>query len=257
MQGKRLRRFALATVCIPQCKRMNTIESNDGKAVSNDMTLYSLANIIACIGAFAGFFYGAFHFFRPRKAVYAQMITLAVGCMALGRLYQAIRITTTGDFSSRFHLGVLGIFGALMFLFSANFGAIDGLLDDRSKKDQKYRIISLSAPAMVMILYFALFLFSDQQKLVKLLAFLVCCLIACTSYYNLKHFIFPDVEYGVIRCLRTYNLLAMGFEFLCLAEIIAQSRDWAVVTLMIGILTAIILPMIVISVERGYRKWLT
>ena len=221
------------------------------------MTSYSLANIITCVGAFAGFFYGAFLFFRPRKAVYAQMITLAVGCMALGRLYQVIRIATTSDYSSRFHLGVLGIFGTLMFLFSANYGAIDGLLDDKSKEYRRFRIIPLLAPILVLFLYLVFFLFADQMRPVRLMAFLVCCFIACTSYYNLKHLIFPDVENGVIRCLRAYNLLALVFEFLCLAEIVAQSRDHAVITLIIGVLMATVLPMIVISVERGYKKWLT
>lgn len=46
------------------------------------MTLILIANIIVCICAFIGFVYGMIKFFKPKKAVYAQMITLAVGCMA-------------------------------------------------------------------------------------------------------------------------------------------------------------------------------
>ena len=42
------------------------------------MKLILLANIIICVCAFAGFIYGIVKFFKPRKAVYAQMIALVM-----------------------------------------------------------------------------------------------------------------------------------------------------------------------------------
>ena len=221
------------------------------------MNLYVFSNIFICVCALIGFFYGVRLFFRPKKAVYAQMITLAVGCTALGRLYQTIRIFTIGDYSSRFHLGVLGVIGSLMFLFSANYGVMDGILDDGRKENRKYRIIPLAAPVLFAALYLVFFQFSDQSLEIKIMAFSVSCFLLGSSYYNLKHFIFPDVEYGIIRCMKTYNLLALVFEFLCMAEILFQTRELTVLTVIVNILMGLVLPMIVISVERGYKKWLT
>ncbi len=64
-----------------------------------------------------------------------------------GRLYQVVRLLTVGDIFDRFQLGILGVLGSLLFLFSANFGMMDSLADDGSKEYVKYRIIPLAAPA--------------------------------------------------------------------------------------------------------------
>ena len=218
------------------------------------MNLYLLANAITCAGAFVGFLYGTVRFFRPRKAVYAQMITLAAGCMALGRLYQLIRLLTGGDIFSRFHLGLLGVIGSLMFFFSANFGVMDTITDDGAPENRRFRTLPAIAPALTALIYLWLFLLSDQPLVVKTAAFFVSLLVAGASYYNLKHLIFPDA-YGIINVLRPYNLLALFFEFLCLAEAVAMSRENAAVTLLIGILMGAVLPAIVVSVDRGIKQW--
>ena len=72
------------------------------------LKLFLIANIITCVCALVGFIYGIVKFFKPKKAVYAQMITLSVGCMAFGRLYQVVRLLTEGDITDSFQLGILG-----------------------------------------------------------------------------------------------------------------------------------------------------
>lgn len=221
------------------------------------MNLFLIANIIACAGALGGFAYGSFRFFRKRAAIYPQMITLACGVIVFGRLYQIIRIVTISDVLEHFHLGVLATVGSLLFLFAANFGAMDSLGDDGSKALRKYRVIPLAAPAVVVAVYLALFYFADQPTLTRVIAGFLSALIGAASYFNLKHLIIPDVDYGVIRCLRQYNLLALIYECLCLADIIAQSRELEIVTLLVGILTGAVLPLIILSVDRGVKKWST
>ncbi|MBQ9563256.1 MAG: hypothetical protein IJU99_07380 [Lachnospiraceae bacterium] len=218
------------------------------------MDLYLIANIITCVGAFAGFIYGAAKFFRPKKAVYAQMITFSAGCMAFGRLYQAIRVLTGSEIVNEFHLGVLGVIGTLMFFFSANFGLMDSIVDDGSPDLRKYRVFPAGASAVAVAVYLIFFFFTDQPLIVKVIALIGSCLIAFASYYNLKHFIIPD-EFGIIRWLRPYNLLALIFEFLCLAEMVAQSRRMAGLVLVIGILMGVLMLMIVVAVDRGIKKW--
>ena len=218
------------------------------------MNLYLIANLITCIGAFGGFIYGVVKFFRPKKAVYAQMITFSAGCMAFGRLYQAIRLLTGGEIVNEFHLGVLGVVGSLMFLFSANFGLMDAIVDDGSPELRKYRTIPAAVSILAAAVYLVFFFFSDQPVIVKVIAFVGSFLIVMASYYNLKHFIIPD-EFGIIRCLRTYNLLALVFELLCLAEMVAQSRRMAGLAFVIGVLMGILMPMIVVAVDRGIQRW--
>ena len=113
------------------------------------MNLFLIANIITCAGALGSFAYGALRFFRARAAIYPQMITLASGVIVLGRLYQIIRIVTISDVLEHFHLGILATIGSMLFLFSANFGAMDSLADDGTAALRKYRLIPLAAPAIV------------------------------------------------------------------------------------------------------------
>lgn len=219
------------------------------------MTLILIANIIVCICAFIGFIYGAMKFFKPREAVYAQMIALAVGCAAFGRLYQVVRLLTVGDMFNGFQLGVFGVIGSLLFLFSANFGAMDSLADDRSVKFLKYRLISLAAPVAALVLYILFVLLTDLPGSVKIASALVTVFVMQASYFHLKHLIIPDVDLGIIKCLRQYNLLALIYTFLCMAEIVVIGLKTEIGILIVEALIGAVLIGVVISAERGIKKW--
>ena len=221
------------------------------------MKLILIANIIICVCAFIGFIYGMIKFFRPKKAVYAQMITLAVGCVAFGRLYQVVRLLTIGEMFNGFQLGVFGVIGSLLFLFSANFGTMDSLADDRSKKFIKYRIIAFAAPVVALILYILFIFFTDLPRSVKVASALVTVFVMQASYFHLKHLIFPDVDFGVIKCLKPYNLLALIYTFLCLAEMIVIGLGNEIGILIAGVLIGAVQIGVVISVEKGMKKWIT
>lgn len=221
------------------------------------MTLILIANIIVCVCAFAGFIYGIIKFFKPKKAIFSQMIALAAGCAAFGRLYQIVRLLTGGDMFNGFQLGIFGVIGSLMFLFSANFGTIDSLADDKSKKFLKYRLISISAPAAVLVSCVLFILLTDLPKSVKIASVLITFFVMQASYYHLKHLIFPDVDYGIIKCLKPYNLLALIYTFLCTAETIVIGLNNQTGILIAGVLIGSLLIGIVISAERGIKKWTT
>ena len=219
--------------------------------------MYLIANIIVCVCSLAGFIYGGIKFFRPRKALYAQMITLSLGCVAFGRLFNIVRILTGGSLTDNVQLGFLGMIGSLMFFFSANYGTIDSLLDDRSKAFAKYRLISFAAPVVAVVLYVVLFLLSDISLMWKIQGAVLTVFVIPASYFNLQHLIFPDVDFGVVKCLRPYNLLALIYTLMIFAECFAMSRNNEILTLICccvtGLITAAIMPLIV----RGLEKWRT
>lgn len=219
------------------------------------MNTYLIANIITCICAFIGFIYGIVKFFKPKKAVYAQMITLAGGSMAFGRLYQVVLLLTGGDIIDKFQLGTLGVIGSLLFLLTANSGLMDSLADDGSKRFRKYRIIPLAAPAFCAALYAFFVLFASVSNFAKGVGAVITFFVMFTTYFNLKHLIFPDVDYGIIKCLKAYNLSALLYSLLCLAEVITVSRNMEIATLIIGVIMGALLILIVPSVERGMKKW--
>ena len=219
--------------------------------------MYLIANIIVCVCALAGFIYGGIQFFRPGKALYAQMITLSLGCIAFGRMFNIVRLLTGGNLTDYFQLGFLGLIGSLMFFFSANFGTVDSLLDDGSKENAKYRLIPLIAPGLAVVLYVVLFLLSDVSELWKILGAALTVFAMAASYFNLKHLIFPDVEFGVGRCLRPYNLLALIYTASIFAECVALSRSNEVLTLVCCCVTGLVTAAIIPTIVRGFAKWKT
>lgn len=219
--------------------------------------MYLIANIIVCVCALVGFVCGETQFFRPKKALYAQMITLSLGCIAFGRLYNIIRLMTGGSITDSFQLGFLGMIGSLMFFFSSNFGTVDSLVDDRSKKFKKYRLIAFAAPVAAVLLYAGLILFGEVSPLWKLQGAVLTLFVIPASYFNLKHLIFPDVDFGVVKCLRKHNLLALVYEVSIFFECYAMSHDNELITLICCCVTGLITALIMPTVVRGVKKWTT
>lgn len=219
--------------------------------------MYLVANIIVGVCALAGFIYGGIRFFRPRKALYAQMITLSLGCITFGRLYNIVRLMTGGNLTDSFQLGFLGLIGSLMFFFSANYGTVDSLADDGSKAFKKYRLIALAAPVLAVILYVVLFMWSDVPDLWKIMGAVLTLFIMAASYFNVKHLIFPDVDFGIVKCLRQYNLLALVYAAGIFTECVALSRSNELLTLISCCVTGIVLLAMMPTVVRGFAKWKT
>ena len=221
------------------------------------MKLYLIANIIGFVCALFGFIFGGIKFFRPRQALYAQMITLALGCNAFGRLFYIVRLLTGGFITGSVQLGFFGIVGSFMFFFSSNFGTLDSLLDDKSKEFKKFRLISLIAPAVFLAMYILFFFTADISTIWKILGAVLTIFAAMSAYYNLKHLIFPDVDFGVVKCLRPYNLLVLVYTLSVFVECIGLSRDNAVLTLICCIVTGVISAAMMPLIVRGLKKWRT
>lgn len=219
--------------------------------------MYLAANIIVCVCALAGFIYGGIQFFRPKKALYAQMITLSLGCITFGRLFYIFRLLTGGTITETFQLGFLGLIGSLMFFFSSNYGTVDSLADDGAKQFKKYRLIALAAPVAAVVLYIGLFLPADVSTLWKILGAVLTLFVMAASYFNLKHLIFPDVDFGVVKCLRLYNLLALIYSVSIFIESWAMSRNNEVLTLICCCVTGLVTAAMIPSVVRGVKKWRT
>ncbi|MBO6107821.1 MAG: hypothetical protein J6P16_00265 [Eubacterium sp.] len=219
------------------------------------MNLYLVANLIVCVCAFVAFVIGAMQFFRPRKALYGQMITLAMLCIVIGRLFNIVRIASGGDLQDRFQLGFLGIIGSFMFFFSSNYGTLDSLVDDKSKEYRKYRLIGMLAPIAFLASYYPLFMTGEVSLMWRFEGGVLIFFTALCSYFHLKHLIFPDIDYGVVRSLRPYNFLALLYMLSSTFECYALSRDNEVLTLVACICSSVFLIIMMPLISRGLKRW--
>ena len=210
-------------------------------------------DIIAIVCALSGVVIGLDQL-SPKKPLYATMIVLGVGCIAMGKAYTLARQITGLETSGIFHVGILGAVGAFAFFFSSNFGQVDSLVDDGSKKFLKYRIIPLAAVAAVLAVYGAVLISPAPmaEKLTDALAFLSA---AAAGYFHMKHLLIPDVDYGVVRCQRWYNALALALCFGTLGELTATAYSMDILYIVSSVVQSAALVLIVPIMKRGVKKW--
>lgn len=215
--------------------------------------MYMYLSLALTISAGIGFVYGLFRFFRNESALYIRMIVFGVGCAMLGRLFATLLYLVNGELFPGFNVGMLGIIGSFLFFFSANFGQMDSVVDDGSPKFRKARIIALAAPLTVVILWciiFAVYGFNETTISVGIEALFL----AMASYYHLKHLIIEDVGSGLVKSIRSYNLLALVYAALCLSEVLVEGF---VLPLIVTILECAVLIAFIPVLERGMKKWTT
>ena len=214
------------------------------------------ANLAVLLAALAGFLWGAPRYLRARKPLYASIIVMGMGCVALGRLFQCVRVLTGFPLTGGFQVGVLGVMGAFSFFFSSNYGQIDSLVDDGSPTFRRYRALAWAGPAGTALLYVPVLL-GPQGAADKVIGAVTAAVIAAACYFHVKHLTIPDVDYGVVRCLRRFNALALVFAALCLLEMIALAYSSGALLLAADILMAAAAAAVVPVMDRGVKAWRT
>ena len=224
------------------------------------MTTFCLwvADILPLLATLGTFIYGVKNFFKKGKAYYLQIVTMAMGCYAMGSFYHLCQSITTGDLADGFTAAYLGRIGFFLFLFTANYGQMDGLLDDRTPSLKKFRYIALIAPVSAVLLYLPCF-FAEMPYSTKIsLSFLWMAAIF-SSYFNFKHAIISDLGFGFVKAIRPYNICALILTFL---ELILQVL-WAyyvndyilIVIMVVTIIFSIVSILTMVTLKRGVEAW--
>lgn len=219
--------------------------------------VYQILLLEVTLCAAFGFIYGLFRFFRGKSALYIQMIVFGVGCAMLGRLFELLQIVVSGRMEHGFHVGLLGTIGSFLFFFTSNYGQMDSIVDDGSKQFRKFRFIGMIAPLTIIGLFCVTLIIGARLQTTIALG-VQTVVIALASYYHLKHLVIPDVDYGLIKAIRKYNLMALIYAYLCMAEMIAEAVAWPdAILIVIFSLQSLVLLAFVPVLERGVKKWTT
>ena len=140
---------------------------------------------------------------------------------------------------------------ARCFLLSSYYGAMDRLADGGEKAYRRHRAAALAAPLALLAVLLYCVLNTGLIPNLPLLLFAIP--MGGTLYFALKHALLPDVELGIIRVMRPYNLAILLF---CLFEALPQlpflTEGMSSAARGIGcLLLLVLLPV----AERGVRKW--
>ena len=139
-------------------------------------------------------------------------------------------------------------------IVQASVGYMDGLLDDGSAPMKKCRYIALLGPLVAIVLWIPNML-TDEELKIKIIYTLLWIPATFSSYYNLKHAIIPDMGFGFVRAIRPFNIAALSFTYLQLIHLTLWSYcDWLPL-LISGIVFGSSCLAMVITTDRGVKKW--
>lgn len=215
---------------------------------------FLITNGAVCVLALAGFIYGVVISLKKKRPLYFTLIIISVATTAFTRMYEVIYYWINEEYFSGFHIGIIGTIATFLSIFAANFGAIDSLGDDHSKKFLKYRLIAFISPIVFAMFYVPIAL-SDGTLSMKLSYAAIYLVMMASSYFNLKHLILPDVECGIIKCLRGYNFLMLCYSLLFAIEQIALINNKEILLYITTSLIAIVSLLIIPVLKRGVSKW--
>ncbi len=100
-------------------------------------------------------------------------------------------------------------------------------------------------------------LLGPVSRTFKISSAVVSCIIGVASYFHVKHLMIPDVDYGVVRCLRAYNVLAAALSLLSMLELIALAWDLDVLLYGSGVGLCTVTLALVPTMDKGVKKWQT
>lgn len=148
----------------------------------------------------------------------------------------------------------LGRMGFFLFFITASYGQLDRIVDDRSEKMKRARCIALIAPICAALLYIPNYMV-DSPMGTKIAYAFVWIPATVSVYFNLKHAIIPDLDFGFIKAIKPYNyfVLFLSFsELFCLTAWDYFNSVWvAVLSVVFGILCICTM----IAAKKGVKKW--
>ena len=219
------------------------------------MNIIAITNIYLFVCACAGLVYGLSVMFKKKQPLYFKLAIFPLACHAFSRVFYIVTLLCYGGLPATFNIGFFGFAAFFLFLYLQNVGTIDNLLDDEDKKFTKYKLLALIAPACEMVIAVWAFNCSSASISVRLSFVVLAALAGLAGYFNIKHALEPDVEGGIIRALRRFNILCFALEILTLAEVGLYCfglTNPIIIQILLGILYIMYLPLL----NKEMKKWI-
>lgn len=209
--------------------------------------------VISFAIAIFAFGIGIAKLFKNKKPLYLQLFVCAAGCIALQQLSFIVNILC--NITAAVSIGMLGILGCNLFLFSANYGTIDKTVDD-GVNTKKPRIFSAIAPIIMVILVVISFLAWKEKDMFCAIMWIIVLVPALpASYFNLKHILLPIDSFGFLKATRFCNIAALSFYIVTAVYAICSALGNDIVSGVLSLLMALLALALSLCAIKGEKKW--
>lgn len=220
-----------------------------------DLVCLWIAELLPLVASLTAFLYGIIKFFKKKMPLFLQSITMANGCYALGSIYHLCQTLTIGELVEGFTPAYLGRIGFFLFFIVASYGQMDRIIDDGTKNYRPYRYIALLGPLVGLILFIPN-LFVEESLISTHISYVLVWIPALIClYFNLKHAVFPNHDFGFIKAIKPYNILAVGLVISELSFLIAWNYYEGIGLLITSVIFSILTIITIIVAGKGVKKW--
>ena len=220
-----------------------------------EMFCVGIAELAPLFATLFSFIYGLKHFFKKGKPLFLQAITMAMGSHALGSIYHLCQSLAGDVLIEGFTPAYLGRIGFFLFFLTSSYGHMDRIVDDGSSKMKSCRWIALIAPICAALLYIPNCTIEDVLIQTKVVYALVWLPAVAAVYFNLKHAMLPDMDFGFIKAIKPYNILAVC---LCISELICLTA-WNYYSMVLLVVSAVVFGVLCIctmlAAKKGVDRW--
>lgn len=221
-----------------------------------DFIFMCIAEIVNLSATMFAFIYGLCKFFKKGKPLFLQSITMAMGCHSLGTVYRLCFMMTHETVRVGFTPAYLGRIGFFLFFVAAGYGHLDRIVDDRSPAMRRCRYIAVISSVVAVLLLIPNLLMPELPLSTRLSDVLVWIPAIISVYYNLKHLIIPDCDFGFINAIKPYSAIAMCLAF---AELLCIGA-WNYMSNLLLMITSVIFSGLSIATmivaKKGAEKWI-
>ena len=238
--------FSLRTFCL-------ITEQLTGKGERS--MYYWISELVALSGIITALIIGKKAWMTRKGAWFPKFVAAGLGCMALGCLHDTIYLFITGSYADDISIGHLGVIGCFLFLISASYGQLDGIFDDRSKGNRKYRLLALLAPLLMTLIFIPALQTDQLSPAIKVAHFIGRIPMIVASYFNFKHAILPDDGFAFVKAVRPYNITATIFAFAEVVYLTMYILEKPQMVVIFAVILAVSACCMMFFAKKGAEKW--
>ena len=220
-----------------------------------DLIFLWIAELVPLFATMFSFIYGLRHFFKKGKPLCLQSFTMAMASHSLGSVYHLCQSLTSKTVVDGFTPAYLGRIGFFLFIITASYGQLDKIVDDGSSKMRPARRIALIAPACALLLYLPNVMYAPTLISTKIVYACVWIPAIISVYFNLKHALIPDLDFGFIKALKPYNIFTLLLGFAELACLTAWNYYYPLQMAIMSSIFAILCICTMLAANKGVDKW--
>ena len=200
-----------------------------------------------------GFIIGMVNILKKKAPYFFTLIIFAVGCFVIEQV--SLAVNTVCEIYDTIWVGALGVFGCNLFLLSANYGALDKVIDETGLTSNK-KFLSLIAPTVLTVItVITFFIWKDRDMLSAVVLTLIMIPAIPASYYNIKHLLLPEDDLGLLKAIKGCDIMSLVFFFMAVVHLFAITIDSIPGIVIAEVLLALSVLGLALAAVKGVRQW--